>query len=204
MRTRVKICGITNMDDAVSAVESGADALGFIFFEKSPRFIEEEEARSIVSRVPPYVTTVGVFVNEEPKEINRIVKSAGLDRVQLHGAEGPEVCRAIEAKVIKAARISGKEDLQGLDRYDVSAFLLDTFREGVEGGTGQTFDWDIALEAKKLGTVILSGGLTTENVVDAINHVRPWGVDVTSGVEKEPGKKDPEKIKRFIERVRSV
>lgn len=202
--TRVKICGITNIDDAASAVECGADAIGFIFFEESPRHIEVEEAGRIASELPPFITTVGVFVNEGADRVNSIVKSAGLDCAQLHGEEAPEVCRAVEARVIKAVRVSGRDDLRGLDSYDVRAFLLDTFCEGVKGGTGRTFDWDIALEAKKLGTVILSGGLTPENVADAIRHVRPWAVDVTSGVEKAPGRKDPEKIKRFIDGVRSV
>jgi phosphoribosylanthranilate isomerase len=204
VQTRVKICGITNMDDALTAVECGADAIGFVFWVESPRFIEPQEAKRIASEIPPFVTTVGVFVNEPADRINRLVHSVGLDCVQLHGEEPHEACKGLEAKVIKAVRVSGEKDLEGLDRYDVFAFMLDTFREGVQGGTGKTFDWDIAVKAKRLGAVILSGGLTPDNVVDAIRHVRPYGVDVSSGVEREPGKKDPEKIRKFIDKVRSI
>jgi phosphoribosylanthranilate isomerase len=204
VQTRVKICGITNLDDAITAVECGADAMGFVFWFKSPRFIEPLEAKRIASEVPPFVTTVGVFVNEPVEGINRLVHSVGLDCVQLHGEEPPEVCRGLEAKVIKAVRVSAEKDLEGLDRYDVSAFMLDTFCEGVQGGSGETFDWDIAVKAKRFGAVILSGGLTPDNVVDAIRHVRPYGVDVSTGVEREPGKKDPEKIRKFIDTVRSI
>jgi phosphoribosylanthranilate isomerase len=204
MRTRVKICGITNLDDAMTAVECGADAIGFVFWVNSPRFIEPQKAKRIVSEIPPFVTTVGVFVNEPVEGINRLIRSVGFGCVQLHGEETPEECMGLNAKVIKAVRVSGEKDLEGLDRYHVSAFILDTFRKDVQGGTGETFDWDIAVKAKKLGAVILSGGLTPENVVDAIRHVRPYGVDVSSGVEKNPGEKDPEKVRKFIELVRSI
>jgi phosphoribosylanthranilate isomerase len=204
MRTRVKICGITNLDDAMTAVECGADAIGFVFWVNSPRFIEPQKAKRIVSKIPPFVTTVGVFVNEPVEGINRLIQSVGFGCVQLHGEETPGACMGLNAKVIKAVRVSGEKDLEGLDSYHVSAFILDTFRKDVQGGTGETFDWDIAVKAKKLGAVILSGGLTPENVVDAIRHVRPYGVDVSSGVEKNPGEKDPEKVRKFIELVRSI
>jgi phosphoribosylanthranilate isomerase len=204
MRTRVKICGITNLDDAEAAVECGADAMGFVFWTESPRSIAPDEALRIVSEVPPFLTTVGVFVNEPPEVINQVVRRVGLGCVQLHGEEPPEGCEGINAKVIKAVRVSGEKDIEGLDRYDVSAFMLDTFREGVQGGTGETFDWDIAIKAKRFGPLILSGGLTPENVAGAITHVRPYGVDVSSGVEREPGKKDPEKIRNFIDAVRGL
>lgn len=201
---RVKICGITNLDSALFAAECGADALGFVFWEKSLRFISTEAAREIIKGLPPFITTVGVFVDEPAENINRAARDLGLACVQLHGEETPEGCKKIEAKVIKAVRIKDKGDINGLGRFNVSAILLDTYREGVQGGSGEVFNWDIAAEAKRYGRIILSGGLTPANVVSAIRRVSPYAVDVSSGVEVGPGKKDPDKVRDFISKVRGL
>lgn len=203
---RVKICGMTNRDDALLAAELGADALGFIFYPKSPRAITPEAAREIIRRLPPFVLTVGVFVDEEPARVEEIAAFTGLDWLQLHGAESPEYCRAMGRRVIKGFRIKGEESLALLAPYHgaVQAFLLDTYRPGTPGGTGQTFDWELARRAKEFGPIILAGGLTPDNVAEAIHTVRPAAVDVASGVEAAPGKKDPNNLKAFMEAARSV
>ena len=202
MTVKVKICGITNLDDALFAAESGADALGFVFWKKSPRFVEASVAKAIVKALPPFVSCVGVFVDEEASRVNGIARQAGLSCVQLHGSETPEFCGSIEAKVIKAFRIKQGNDIASLSDYDVSAFLLDSYSEGAPGGTGKVFDWDCAVEAKKYGKVILAGGLTPGNIAEALRKVGPYGVDVSSGVESSPGKKDRVKVKEFIRLVR--
>lgn len=203
---RVKICGITCLEDALSAAGAGADALGFVFWEKSPRHVEPEAASRIIRSLPPFVLTVGVFVNASFDAIKSIIDGTGIDRVQLHGDESPSLCRSVSEstgkKVIKAFRIRERADIDRLDGYNVDAHLLDAYREGTPGGTGETFDWDLAVEAKKERRIILSGGLTPENVSRAIELVRPYAVDVSSGVESRPGKKDPDKIKRFMEEIR--
>lgn len=202
MRTRVKICGITSLDDALTAVECGADALGFIFWEKSPRFITPEEAQRIIKALPPFISIVGVFVNETLDRINAVSSLAGLSCLQLHGDESPEFASSLGIKVIKAFRVRDKKDIDKAAAYRVGAYLLDTYREGVPGGTGETFNWEIAVSAKKFGPVILSGGLNPDNVGDAIAKVAPYAVDVSSGVESKPGRKDPDKVSRFIEKVK--
>lgn len=202
--TKIKICGITNIEDAMTAVHAGVDALGFIFYPKSPRGVDTKAAARIIKELPPLVLSVGVFINETPDVVNRAVAECGLDRVQLHGTEGPGYCGRVSSKVIKAIRVSDVGDIDAIKDYCVSAYLLDTFQEGMHGGTGKTFNWDIAVAAKRFGNIIVSGGLTPENVQDAIVHVKPYAVDVSSGVELRPGKKDPEKIKWFIEKVRNV
>lgn len=201
--TRVKICGITNLEDARLAVEYGADALGFVFYEGSPRHVFPETVREIISHLPPFVTTVGVFVNASPQEIREVMDLAGLDVVQLHGDEPQEEC-SLFPRVIKAFRVRELSDIERLKGYSVSAYLLDAYDPEVPGGTGQTFNWDIAVEAKKYGPIILAGGLTPENVADAVSRVRPYAVDVSSGVEAQKGKKDPEKMRLFIERVKKI
>jgi len=201
---KVKICGITNIEDALAAVKFGADALGFIFYKGSPRVITSDRAKEIISRLPPLVSTVGVFVNEDPSEIKRIILHAGLDTVQLHGDEPPEMCD-ISRRVIKAIRVEDLTDLKPLSSYKVSAFLLDTYTPEALGGTGQIFNWDIAVEAKRFGRIILAGGLTPQNVVEAIQWVRPYGIDVATGVEgAEKERKDHAKMKLFIQRAKSV
>ncbi len=200
---KVKICGITNIEDALMAVAFGADALGFVFFRGSPRYIEPADAKAIISKLPPIVTTVGVFVDEETAEIERIAEHAGLDVIQMHGNESPDTCN-IGCRVIKAIRVKELTDLELLERYNVSAFLLDTYTPDALGGTGQIFNWDIAVEAKRFGRVILAGGLNPDNIENAIRLVRPYGVDVSSGIEAEKGKKDRQKMKLFIERAKGI
>lgn len=201
---KVKICGITNLEDAIFACECGADLLGFIFYKKSPRYITPEKAYSIISKLPSSVEKVGVFVNELPDTINMIVEIAGLTAVQLHGEEPPEWIKEIKSFVIKAIRVKEKKDIREIKRYNsIRVFLLDSFTQSY-GGSGKSFNWEIAKEAKKYGRIILSGGLTPENVAEAIRMVKPYGVDVSSGVERKPGKKDREKVREFIRAVRSV
>ena len=201
---RVKICGITNIEDAVAAAEYGADAIGFVFQPKSPRAITPETAKNIVSALPPFITTIGVFVNESKREIEKIIRYVGLNIVQLHGNEPPDACQ-LNRKVIKAIRVKDLTDLEPLKRYNVSAFLLDTYSPHTMGGTGQIFNWDIAVEAKKFGRIILAGGLNHENIEEAIKWVRPYGIDVATGVESnKKGEKDHKKLKLFIEKAREA
>lgn len=200
---KVKVCGITNSDDALKASEYGADALGFVFYKGSPRYITPDEARSIVQKLPPFITTVGVFVNESSEVIHEITGYAAIDIVQLHGDETPDACR-MDKRVIKAIRVRELSDLEMLRHYNVSAFLLDAYSPESFGGTGRTFNWDIALDAKQFFRVILAGGLNPDNIKDAVRHVRPYGVDVSSGVEKEKRKKDHARMRLFIERAKGA
>ena len=202
-QVKVKICGMTQLKDAVYAVEQGADAVGFILYKKSPRSVTMKGVKEIISKLPPLVDTVGVFVNETSDRVNKIADYCGLDMVQLHGDESPAFCRKIRRRVIKACRVENLQSIKQLEKYPVSGFLLDTFSENTHGGTGKTFDWNLALPAKKIGPVILAGGLTPGNVRQALNRVRPYGVDVCSGVEKSPGIKDPEKVRSFMANIRS-
>ena len=201
---RIKICGITNLEDAAAAVDFGADTLGFVFFQGSPRCITLQQAESIICKLPPFVTTVGVFADEAPELIRSSIIDAGIDVVQLHGDEKPESC-LFSRRSIKAIRIKSIESLEPLKTFKgiVSAFLLDAYTPDALGGTGLKFNWDIAVEAKQFGRIILAGGLTPDNVKDAILHVKPYGVDVSSGVERDKGKKDHQKMKLFIERART-
>lgn len=202
--TKIKICGITNLEDALLACQLGADALGFVFAE-SPRKVDVETVADIVEKLPPLVSKVGVFVNEKPENIEDIAERCSLDYYQLHGDETPKyVARFPQDKIIKAFRIKDKSDLDKIDKFpNVSAVLLDSFTEGEYGGTGKTFDWKLALGVKGLcNHLILSGGMTPENVAEAIKKVKPYGVDVSSGVEEKPGKKDPEKLEKFFSEVR--
>ena len=202
---RVKICGITNSEDARAAVECGADALGFVFFRESPRFVTPEDASSIIRSLPAFVVSVGVFVNERRQDIESILSYTGVDVVQLHGDETPDMCM-LSRRVVKAFRVKSLDSLAPIERFRglVSAFLLDTYTPDTLGGTGRIFNWDVALEAKQFGRVILAGGLTPDNVAAAVDHVRPYAVDVSSGVELRKGKKDHDRMKRFIERAKSV
>ncbi len=201
---RIKICGITNLMDALAAIEYGADALGFVFQSKSPRSVTPETAKNIVSELPPFINTVGVFVDESRTKIEKIISDVGLNTVQLHGSEPPEYCSLCK-NVIKAIRVKDLTDLDPLNRYNVSAFLLDTYSPDTIGGTGQIFNWDIAVEAKKFGRIILAGGLTPKNVENAIKWVEPYGIDVATGVESsKKGVKDHKKLKAFIENARKI
>jgi phosphoribosylanthranilate isomerase len=200
---KIKVCGMTSLEDTLLAVEAGADAVGFIFYKKSPRCVAMKTVRDIIGQLPPFVETVGVFVDEAEDKVNRTAEFCGLDVVQLHGSESASYCKKIRGKVIKAVRVKDADSLKGLDRFPVKGFLLDTFSEQQHGGTGRTFDWNLVHRAKKFGPVILAGGLGPRNVREAIRRVRPYGVDACSGVECAPGRKDPEKIKAFIKAVRT-
>lgn len=205
MQVRIKICGITNLDDAMAAVDLGADAVGFVFFRGSPRYIRPDDAAEIIRRLPSFVTTIGVFVDEPFAQIEKTISAAGIDVVQLHGNEPPEACN-YSRRLIKAIRVKSLESLDPLVHFRdrVSAFLLDTYTPNVYGGTGQIFNWDIAMYAKQFGRIILAGGLTPENIHQAIQRVRPYGVDVSSGIEAEKGKKDHHKMQLFIEKARGA
>ena len=197
-QVKVKVCGMTSLKDALVAVEGGADAVGFIFYKKSPRSVTMKTVREIVLELPPFVDTVGVFVDETAEQVNKIADYCNLDIIQLHGNESPTFCKKIRRKVIKAFRIKDMQSVKKLSSFQVSGFLLDTFSENLHGGTGKVFDWNLALPAKKFGPVIMAGGLTPNNVQQAVRQIRPYGVDVCSGVESEPGIKDHKKVRAFL------
>jgi len=203
--TRVKICGITNLEDALSAAEAGADALGFNFYKKSPRYIEPSEAQKIIEQLPPFVAAVGVFVNEpEPQRVAEMATQLKLSAIQLHGDESPDYCAQLfDWRVIKALRVSASFKPEHVSRYAVSAILLDAYKAGEYGGTGEVFAWDIAIEANRYARIILAGGLDPFNIEMAIKTIEPYGVDVASGVESSPGKKDRNKLREFIVKAKS-
>jgi phosphoribosylanthranilate isomerase len=204
-RVRVKICGVRTLEEAQAAITAGADALGFNFWSKSARYISPEEAREIIHHLPPFVSCVGVFVNESAETIKEIISQTGIDTVQLHGDEEPEFCREFErVKLIKAFRVGEDFEIATIKRYPVSAVLLDAKVKGEYGGTGQRFDWRLAIEAKKFLPVILAGGITIDNVKEAIQVVCPYAIDVCSGVEAEPGRKDLVKIREFMLEVERI
>ena len=203
----VKICGITNLADATAAVEAGADALGFNFYQPSPRFIEPASARAIINKLPPTVLAVGVFVNEtDPQTVARIAEEAGVSAIQLHGDETPEYCRALDSRyVIKVLRVDENFSPQDATVYQTEAIMLDAFDRELRGGTGRLIDWSIAADTRQLVTrIFLSGGLSPENVADAIAAVRPYGVDACSRLESAPGRKDSKRVRSFIAAARSV
>ena len=199
---RVKICGNVTLKDTMAAVEAGADAVGFVFHAQSPRGVSPKAVAAIVSHLPPLVTSVGVFVNEKPDTVRQIMSECGLTYAQLHGDESPQYCAELRVPVLKGIRVRSREDVSVLAPYRVKAILLDAYVEGAAGGTGATFDWDLAVAAKAWGPIILAGGLTPDNVVEAISQVQPYGVDVSSGVEAAPGVKDHAKVRAFIEKVK--
>ena len=197
---RFKVCGITNLEDAMIAIDAGAYAIGFIFVKKSPRYIDPASAKRIISSIPPFVQTVGVFVDESPSKIKEICDMCGLDMIQFHGNEGPILCKEFMPRSIKAIRVKDRGSIERISDYVgcVRAVLLDTYKEGKEGGTGESFDWDLAVEAKKFGIpIILSGGIGVENIREAAITVKPFAVDINSKVEIKPGKKSYELIMRF-------
>ena len=195
-----KICGITNLDDANVAVENGASAIGFIFYEKSPRTISINNAKSISKHLPKTIARVGVFVNHEKDFINEAISEVPLDMIQLHGDETPDFCNQFDVAILKALRIKNEASLSVMDQYDVAVFLLDTFSNDQYGGTGETFDWSV-LNRKFKTPIILSGGLNSENILNAIDAVNPSAVDVNSGVESSPGKKDFNKLKLLFKNL---
>ena len=194
---------MTNLKDVKVAVDGGVDAVGFIFYKKSPRSVTMQAVRKIVLELPPFVDSVGVFVNETAEQINKIADRCNLDRVQLHGNESPTFCKKIRRRVIKAIRVKDIQSLKKLSDYPVSSFLLDTFSEDQYGGTGKVFDWNLAYPAKRYGPIILAGGLTPNNVRQAIQRIQPYGVDVCSGVESQPGIKDHKMMQTFLKNVKA-
>jgi phosphoribosylanthranilate isomerase len=205
METRIKICGITNLADAQAAVAAGADVLGLNFFEGSPRHVSMKKAAEIAKQLPPFVMRAGVFVNADEDLVTRAIGECGLSLLQFHGDEPPEFCVQFGLMSMKAFRIRGAESLKELPKFPTDAWLLDAYSPEARGGTGEKFNWDLAIEAQKFGKpVFLAGGLTPENVADAVRKVRPFGVDVASGVESAPGKKDRVKIRAFIAAVRAA
>jgi len=202
--TRIKICGITNKEDALEAAHLGVDALGFVFAE-SPRRVIPRMVQEIVELLPPFISRVGVFVNEERGKVKEIAARCHLTTLQFHGEESPSYCEGFKEKTVKAFSIKDEAILETIPEYQVDAYLLDSYSPSRYGGTGKTFDWQIALKIKKFGVpVILSGGLDPDNVKEAIERVRPYAVDVGSGVEVEEGKKDTEKLEDFVRKVRET
>jgi len=208
--TKVKICGITCVEDGLAAAEAGADLLGFVFYPHSPRFIDPQRAARIistVSRAGHATQFVGVFVDRPASYVQQIASLCGLDYVQLHGSEPPRVVDHLVRQgvfVIKAARIAGSESLRELRRYAPSLYLLDSYIPGSPGGSGKAFDWQVARKAKDIGPFLLAGGLTPDNVAAAVRTVQPWGVDVSTGVERSPRHKDHTQVRRFIARAKKT
>ncbi len=205
---KTKICGITNVDDAIAAVTAGVDALGFVFHKASPRCITAQVVRRIIASLPPFVLPVGVFVNEDMKVVRDLMDSCGLTLAQLHGDESAAYCEQLGRPVLKAIRLRDMSSFLSLAEYKgragVRGFLIDAYSDSAYGGTGLTTDWSLAAEAAKTAPILLAGGLTPENVGEAIVKVRPYGVDVSSSVEASPGKKDHAKVKAFIHAVNLV
>ena len=205
MSVKVKICGITSPADAVAAAEAGADLIGLMFYKESPRQVSLQTAAKIARVLPPFVLKVGVFVNAPEDLVVRAVGECGLNLLQFHGDEPPEFCTQFGVMSMKAFRIRDVKSLKELPNYQTNAYLLDAYSPGARGGTGEKFNWDLAIEARKFGKpIFLAGGLTPENVADAARKVQPFAVDVSSGVESSPGKKDPAKVRAFIRAVAGV
>jgi phosphoribosylanthranilate isomerase len=205
--TLVKICGITNLEDALMCAESGADALGFNFYRQSPRYIEPLAARQIINILPKKILTVGVFVNEPtPATVERIVTESGIDAVQLHGDESPDYCRALgDRYVIKVLKAGTDFEPESALEYEGRAIMLDTFDPEIHGGTGRVFNWAVARKIRTLvPTLFLAGGLSPENVRDAINAVNPYAVDACSALEVNPGKKDSSRVEAFVKAARDL
>jgi phosphoribosylanthranilate isomerase len=205
--TRVKVCGITNLEDALAALDAGAEMLGFNFYARSPRYVTPAAARKIIERLPEGTDCVGVFVNEPtPAEVERIAHEAGLGTVQLHGDETPEYCQSLRGlSIIKALRVGADYTPESAAIYGTDAVLLDAYVPGERGGTGHTFDWTLAsLTRERVPKLFLAGGLNPENVAAAVAAVRPYAVDVCSGVEISPGRKSPELIRRFVEQINPI
>ena len=209
MRVRVKFCGITSIEDRDAAILAGADAIGLVFFKDSPRFVNLEKAEGIVKGIPPFVSIAGIFVNEDLGFIDECIERFGLNAVQLHGDEDVKYCLRLKdlkpkgVKLIKAIRVKDKESLANIEDCTADAILLDAYKRGMYGGTGQGFDRGLSLIAKEHGrNIIISGGLNPDNVYDVIKEIMPYGVDVSSGIESSPGKKNIELMEQFIQEVR--
>ena len=205
MMVKVKICGITNVSDALMAARAGADALGFNFSRGSPRYIPPEKAKPIVLSLPPFVAAVGVFVDSPPDLVREVVEFCGLQFAQLHGHETPRrVERLAGIHVLKTIRVASEADIRKIGKYRVDGFVLDSYVKGKPGGTGESFDWTLARAASSTAPIILAGGLRPDNVAEAIRTVRPYGVDTASGVESAPGQKSKELVLKFIRAAKSV
>ena len=205
MPVKVKICGITNLADGMAAAEAGADALGFVFYEHSPRFIALEAAAAIIRELPPFIIKAGVFVNAPEDAVLRAVRECNLNLLQFHGDESPEFCMQFGLMSMKAFRIRDASSLSALRNYPTEAWLLDAYNPDKLGGTGKSFNWDLALEAQSWGRpIFLAGGLTPDNVGEAVRRARPYAVDVSSGVEAAPGRKDYAKVRAFIQAAKMV
>jgi phosphoribosylanthranilate isomerase len=205
METRVKICGITNLADALAAIAAGAHALGLNFYEGSPRHVSLKTAAEISKQLPPFLMRAGVFVNADEELVTRAIGECSLSLLQFHGDEPPEFCTQFGLMSMKAFRIRDVESLKEIPNYPTDAYLLDAYSPDARGGTGEKFNWDLAVEAQKFGKAIfLAGGLTPENVAEAVRKVRPFGVDVCSGVESSPGKKDHAKMRSFVAAVQAA
>jgi len=203
--TQIKICGITNLEDALCTAACGADAIGFIFHMASPRYITPERAREIIAALPGDIVKVGVFVNREAEEVAQTVESCGLDMIQLHGDESPEYCRRFPPeRVIKAVFPQTPEELRAFDAYDVRAFLADFREDGRYGGTGKRADWGLAARLGKTHSLILAGGLCIENIGEALATVAPGAVDINSGCERTPGIKDHDRLQRIVGMIRQA
>lgn len=201
-KSKIKICGITNADDAVKASLYGAWAVGFIFYQKSPRYISPSRARKIIQQLPPFITPVGVFVNQNERAVKDICRFTHIDTVQLHGDESPEYCRRFkDYKIIKAFRVGDDFEFGKIQNYKVDAYLFDSYQKDAYGGTGEPFDWKFLSYNKIDKPYILAGGLNVENVAKALEILTPYAVDVSSGIEKSPGVKDPRQMKAFIDMV---
>ena len=200
---KVKICGLTSLEQALSCAELGADWIGLNCWSGSSRYIPPEEARKIVSGLPETLTTVGIFVNESPESLKKIMSETRLDLAQLHGDESVEFTSKLGIPFLKAFRVSPEFKLEQIQKFGKEYFLLDAFSKNHYGGSGQKIDWDLASTASDLGKLILAGGLTPENVAEAVKIVQPWGVDVCSGVESEPGIKDLWRVEKFIRNLRN-
>lgn len=205
MSTRVKICGITNLGDALAAVEAGADALGFVFYAPSKRYVTPEQAGEIIRKLPPFVTTVGLFVNADVDFVETVLATAQLDLLQFHGDESNADCVRFGRPFIKALRVKPDLDLmQAFSAYpDARGILLDAYRPGVPGGTGEVFDWDL-IPDEIAGAITLAGGLDATNVARAVAAVGPYAVDVSGGVEAAPGQKDGAKVSAFVEAAKTA
>jgi len=205
MKVHIKICGINRISDALLAEKLGASAVGFIFYQKSPRYIIPEKAEEISEKLGPFIARIGVFVDEDPSAVMKIVHTAHLTAVQLHGSENMDYIKELKGiRIIKTFRVAHDFNCEKMNGYEVNAFLLDTCdKDGYYGGTGKTFDWNKALECSKYGKIILAGGLNPSNVEEAVKIVRPWAVDVSSGVEISPGIKDVDKMKDFFTAMKS-
>jgi phosphoribosylanthranilate isomerase len=202
---KVKICGITSVDDAEEAVEAGANALGLMFYPGSPRHVSLEQAQSIERHLPAYIIRVGVFADQPPEDVFSAMHRCGLHLLQFHGQETPEYCQQFGIMTMKAFRIRNGQSLLEIPKYKTDSILLDSYVAGKQGGTGEAFNWNLAVEAQKFGKpIFLAGGLTPDNVAIAVQIVKPFAVDVSSGVEKSPGKKDSAKMRAFVAAVRSA